>query len=45
MIQSIAKRKDLMVLPADKGTAAVIVDTEEYIDKIGMMLNDEKARS
>ena len=32
----------MLVLPADKGKAAVIMDTEEYIDKIRVMLSDER---
>ena len=41
MIQSLAKRKDQLDLPADKGKAAVIMDTEKYMDTIRVMLSDE----
>ena len=40
-ISSLAKRKDLLVLPADKGKASVVVDTQEY-NKIKAMLTDER---
>ena len=33
-ISSLAKRKDLPVLPADKNKASVVMDTHEYKDKI-----------
>ena len=39
-IRSLAKRKDLLILPADKGKAAVIMDSSEYKDKINLMLSD-----
>ena len=42
MIQSLAKRKDLLILPTDKGKAAVIMDKDEYMEKIKVMLSDEK---
>ena len=45
MIQSLSKRKDLLVLPADKGKAMVIMDTNVYMDKIKVMLSDEKLNS
>ena len=32
----------LLVLPADKGQAAVIMNTEEYKDKIRKLLSDER---
>ena len=31
----------MLVLPADNGKAAVIMDTEEYKEKIRVMLSDE----
>ena len=31
----------VMVLPADKGRATVIMDREEYMEKIKVMLSDE----
>ena len=34
-----------MVLPADKGKATVIMDTEEYEKKVREMLSDEKTYS
>ena len=45
MVQSLSKRKDLLVLPADKGKAAVIMDTEEYMDKTRVILSDECTRT
>ena len=43
MIPSLAKRKNLMVLPTDKGKAEVIMDTEEYMAKFMVILSDERA--
>ena len=37
--------KDKSVLPADKGKATVIMDTEEYEKKVREMLSDEKTYS
>jgi len=31
-----------MVLPAEKGRAAVILDKTEYEEKVAVMLSDEK---
>ena len=31
-----------MVLPADKGKAALIMDTDDYVDKIRTILSDER---
>ena len=40
-IKNLAKRKDLLVLPAAKGKAVVVMDTQEYKYKIKAMLVDE----
>ena len=32
----------MLVLPADKSKAAVIMDTEEYMEKIREMLSEER---
>ena len=37
-----AKRKDLLILPADKGKAAVVRDSTEYKEKIKLILSDVK---
>ena len=42
MIPSLAKRKDLLIMPADKCKVAVIMDKEEYMNKIKVMLSDER---
>ena len=31
-----------MILPADKGKCVVILDKEEYSNKVNMMLSDER---
>ena len=41
-IRSLAKRKDLVILPADKGKAAVVMDSTEYKEKIKLMLSNVK---
>ena len=42
MIQYLANKKDVMVLQADKGTAAVTMNTEEFTEKIRVMLSDKR---
>nr|XP_034826501.1 uncharacterized protein LOC117983968 [Maniola hyperantus] len=37
---NIRNNKDILILPADKGNATVIVDTEVYEDKINQLLSD-----
>ena len=44
-IRSIGKDKAVMVLPADKGKATVVMDTEEYEKKVKDMLSDERTYS
>ena len=44
-IRNIGKDISVMVLPADKGKATVITDTEEYEKKVREMLSDEKTYS
>ena len=39
-IKALAKREDLLVVPADKGKEAVIMDMESFKDKLRVMLQD-----
>ena len=41
-IYGLQKEESVMVLPADKGRATVLVDREEYKQKVHNMLSDEK---
>jgi len=41
-IDELKKLKDIVILPADKGKATVIVDKEEYMSKLKQMLSDTK---
>ncbi len=41
-LKTLAKNKDIMILPADKGKATVIMDTQEYKDKVNRILSDKK---
>ena len=41
-IRSVGKDKTIIVLPADKGKAAVVMDVEEYEKKVRDMSGDEK---
>ena len=41
-ISTLKKDQDLMILPADKGRATVLLDREEYDQQIVDMLSDEK---
>ena len=41
-IRSLAKRKDLLVFLADMGKAVVMMDTQEYKDKIKAVLTNER---
>ena len=36
------KRKNLLIVPADKGRTTVVLDKEDYDRKMFGMLNDEK---
>ena len=36
------KEESILILPADKGKATVIIDASEYEDKINEMLSDER---
>ena len=40
--KSLQKRKNLLILPADKGRTTVVLDKEDYDRKMFGMLNDEK---
>ncbi|XP_076247886.1 LOW QUALITY PROTEIN: uncharacterized protein LOC143187549 [Calliopsis andreniformis] len=39
------QRKDILILPADKGNMTVIINKDEYIDKVHNLLNDETYRT
>ena len=39
---NLAKNKDITILPADKGKATVIMDTEDYELKVKEMLDDKR---
>ena len=41
-LRDLAKDKSVTILPADKGRAVVVMNTNDYIDKINNLLNDEK---
>ncbi|XP_072046513.1 uncharacterized protein [Amphiura filiformis] len=41
-IQDLKKDESILVQPADKGKATVLMDTAEYEDKIHAMLSDER---
>jgi len=41
-LSRLQKNSAIMVLPADKGRAAVILDKMEYEEKVAVMLSDEK---
>lgn len=40
-LRELRNNRDVLVLPADKGNATVIVDTIDYENKIAQLLNDE----
>ena len=41
-IDELKKLKDIVILPADKGKATVILDKEEYMSKVKLTLSDTK---
>ena len=41
-MKDLASNKDITILPADKGKATVIMDTQDYKDKVSSMLSDKK---
>ncbi len=41
-IKSLRADKDIMILPADKGRAVVVMDKKEYKEKANKLLSDEK---
>ena len=41
-LRSLRKKDDLLILPADKGRATVVLDKGDYDRKINGMLSDEK---
>ena len=40
-LRDLAKDTSVTILPADKGRAVVVMNTNDYIDKINNLLNDE----
>lgn len=43
-IKSLRENENIVVLPADKGNATVVLDSSEYKDKISALLNDTTYR-
>ena len=41
-LKTLRNNNDIMILPADKGRAVVVMDKQEYKDKIQEILSDEK---
>ena len=41
-LRDLAKDKSVTILPADKGRAVVVMNTNDYTDKINNLLNDDK---
>ena len=41
-IEDLKKRQDIMILPADKGKATVVLDKDDYKTKVKRMLSDTK---
>ena len=41
-LRSLSKREDILILPADKGRATVVLEKTEYDEKMLEMLSDEK---
>ena len=41
-LSKLRKNEDITVLKADKGNATVILDTDEYIQKMSILLSDQK---
>ena len=41
-LKDLAADKDITIVPADKGKATVVLDTQSYKDKVSGMLNDTK---
>jgi hypothetical protein len=40
-LMSLSKRKELKILPADKGRVTVVMDSEEYHSKVNELLSDQ----
>ena len=40
-IKELRKDKDIVILPADKGNATVVMDRTEYVSKMNLMLEDK----
>ena len=40
-LKNLAKNKDILCLPPDKGRGVVVMDTGDYVDKVQCMLADE----
>ena len=41
-LKDLATEESIMILPADKGKCTVILDKEEYVNKINTMLSDTR---
>ena len=41
-LSKLFKRKDIIVKPADKGSATVVMDTDKYLDECYRQLYDKK---
>ncbi len=41
-IKDLKKAEDIIILPADKGKSTVVLDKEEYVEKVNTMLADRK---
>ena len=41
-LTDLKRNSDIMILPADKGRATVVLDKVEYDEKVRQMLSDEK---
>ena len=41
-IKSLGTRDDILILPADKGRATVVMARDDYLNKMNAMLSDDK---
>ncbi|XP_072043325.1 uncharacterized protein [Amphiura filiformis] len=41
-LRNLQKEKSILILPADKGKATVVVDTDDYESRVNHLLQDEK---
>ena len=42
MLRDLAKDKSVTILPADKGRTVVVMNTNDYTEKVNNLLNDDK---